>query len=320
MHFTFTRYTEKARRAIFFARYEASQLPTGFIETEHLLLGLIREDVLLRIKLINQQGSEDGLRNELQRAIPAKDQKIATSADLPLSAEAQQVLVRAADAADELNHGSVDSGHLVLGVFAMKGKAAAALDHQGISYETYREALANSPEHSAPEPEAKPEALPEPAPKREIAAPSLRDTISKLKQLVDQTTAYLEQSHPDFADQRLKRKPWTRKEALGHLIDWATVHHVWFVRALTEPRLSVTGYPEDTWVSAQRYAEASWTHLGGLWTSLNGLLIHVLAGLPEEKLGMSCRIGIEPPIALKELIDRYIEHCEDIIGQILAHG
>jgi len=40
----FERYTEKARRVIFFARYEASQFGSPYIETEHLLLGLLRED------------------------------------------------------------------------------------------------------------------------------------------------------------------------------------------------------------------------------------------------------------------------------------
>src|SRR5438876_905028 len=35
----FERYTERARRVIFFARYEASQLGSNSIETEHLLLG-----------------------------------------------------------------------------------------------------------------------------------------------------------------------------------------------------------------------------------------------------------------------------------------
>jgi ATP-dependent Clp protease ATP-binding subunit ClpC len=39
----FERYTELARRVLFFARYEASQLGSLSIETEHLLLGLIRE-------------------------------------------------------------------------------------------------------------------------------------------------------------------------------------------------------------------------------------------------------------------------------------
>jgi ATP-dependent Clp protease ATP-binding subunit ClpC len=35
----FERYTEKARRVIFFARYEASHYGSPEIETEHLLLG-----------------------------------------------------------------------------------------------------------------------------------------------------------------------------------------------------------------------------------------------------------------------------------------
>ena len=145
---TFERYTEKARRAIFFARYEASQLPTGYIETEHLLLALMREDVLLRIKLINQRGSVEGLRKELEGGIQTTGQPIATSADLPLSREARRVLARADEEAEMLKHRSIDSTHLVLGVFAMNGKAAAALDHQGIGYEAYRQALAGLPECS----------------------------------------------------------------------------------------------------------------------------------------------------------------------------
>jgi ATP-dependent Clp protease ATP-binding subunit ClpC len=40
----FERYTEKARRVIFFSRYEASQYGAQAIDTEHLLLGLLREN------------------------------------------------------------------------------------------------------------------------------------------------------------------------------------------------------------------------------------------------------------------------------------
>ena len=40
----FERYTERARRTIFFARYEAAQIGSAYIETEHILLGLLRED------------------------------------------------------------------------------------------------------------------------------------------------------------------------------------------------------------------------------------------------------------------------------------
>jgi ATP-dependent Clp protease ATP-binding subunit ClpC len=40
----FERYTEQARRVIFFARFEASQFGSSTIESEHFLLGLIHED------------------------------------------------------------------------------------------------------------------------------------------------------------------------------------------------------------------------------------------------------------------------------------
>jgi ATP-dependent Clp protease ATP-binding subunit ClpC len=43
----FERYTEKARRVIFFGRYEACQYGSPEIDTEHLLLGLLREDQAL---------------------------------------------------------------------------------------------------------------------------------------------------------------------------------------------------------------------------------------------------------------------------------
>lgn len=43
----FERYTEKARRVVFFARYEAGQFGAPAIEAEHLLLGLMREDKAL---------------------------------------------------------------------------------------------------------------------------------------------------------------------------------------------------------------------------------------------------------------------------------
>ena len=52
----FERYTEKARRVIFFARYEASQFGSPYIETEHLLLGLIREDKNISYKILSTGG------------------------------------------------------------------------------------------------------------------------------------------------------------------------------------------------------------------------------------------------------------------------
>ncbi|MBP1611023.1 MAG: clpC, partial [Acidobacteria bacterium] len=63
----FEKYTEKARRVIFFARYEASQFGSPFIETEHLLLGLIREDKNLTTRFFPKSGASiDSIRKEIE--------------------------------------------------------------------------------------------------------------------------------------------------------------------------------------------------------------------------------------------------------------
>ena len=58
----FERYTEKARRVIFFARYEASQFGSPYIETEHLLLGLLREDKALTNRFLRSHASVESIR------------------------------------------------------------------------------------------------------------------------------------------------------------------------------------------------------------------------------------------------------------------
>jgi len=46
----------------------------------------------------------------------------------------------------------------------------------------------------------------------------------------------------------------------------------------------------------------------------------VLAHIPEEKLAVSCRVGIEDPTTLAKLIDRYVDHCEDLVAQVLVRS
>jgi ATP-dependent Clp protease ATP-binding subunit ClpC len=96
----FERYTEKARRVIFFARYEASNFGSPYIETEHLLLGILREakEVALRFHL-----SPESIRNQIDSATVVRE-KVSTSVDLPLSNESKRVLAYAAEEAEMLGH------------------------------------------------------------------------------------------------------------------------------------------------------------------------------------------------------------------------
>src|SRR5205807_2219881 len=64
----FERYTEKARRVIFFARYEASQYGSPYIGTEHLLLGILREEKCFGAEILMERGLRlSTLREELAR-------------------------------------------------------------------------------------------------------------------------------------------------------------------------------------------------------------------------------------------------------------
>lgn len=110
----FERFTEKARRAIFFARYEASQYGSPHIDIEHLLLGLVREDKKLYSWIPRAQPPEL-IRQRIEGWIK-KRPLIATSVDLPLSQACKNVLLRGQDEADRLNSKYIGTAHLFLGL------------------------------------------------------------------------------------------------------------------------------------------------------------------------------------------------------------
>src|SRR6516225_7477787 len=111
----FERYTERARRVIFFARFEASQFGSMTIESEHLLLGLLREDSNMSRHLLPQPVPTKEIK-KLAEARLARREKVSTSIDLPLSAECQHILQYAAKEAEGLDHRHIGTEHLLLGI------------------------------------------------------------------------------------------------------------------------------------------------------------------------------------------------------------
>lgn len=146
----FERYTEKARRVIFFARYEASQFGSPYIETEHLLLGILREDKALTSRFLRSHSSVASIRNQIEKATTVRE-KVSTSVDLPLSVECKHVLAYAAEEAEHLGHKHLGTEHLMLGLLREENSfAAAILKERGVQFESVREDLANAkPEASA---------------------------------------------------------------------------------------------------------------------------------------------------------------------------
>jgi len=138
----FERYTEQSRRAIFFARYEASQYGSPFIDTEHLLLGLLRE--------MGSHGKVavlDGAwyRAEIEKRIVVRE-RISTSVEVPLTDACKHALNFAQEEAGALKSRVIGPEHLLLGLLRVENSLPAQLlRHRGIDSEALRKDLASIP-------------------------------------------------------------------------------------------------------------------------------------------------------------------------------
>lgn len=294
----FERYTERARRSIFFARYEASTLGTQEITGEELLLGILREDKTVAIQL--NPGAAEAIRKELEQLAPPKEERLPTSVDMPIGEGVQRALACAAEEAEAMHHKHIDAPHLALGLLRVEeGLAAKLLRKHGMVYERYRKIVA--------EPQSE-----------ELLSPSPAVPLGALQRLVDDAERRLRAYAEAYGAQKFSSNGWTRKEALGHLIDRAIVHQQWITQALLESRVNAPGYPQDDAIAVLHYADFPWEETVDLWVLLNRLLIHMLPRIPEDKLGVPCRIGAAHPVPLAKLIEAYVAHCQDFVRRILA--
>jgi hypothetical protein len=148
----FQRYTERARRVVFFARYESSEYGSPYIESEHLLLRLVREDPALLKRLEGPSNIAEVLRTEIEKHITRRE-PIATSVEVPLSSECKKALIFAAEEADRLGQKHVETTHVLLGILRVEGSLASTLlTKRGVRPEAVREQLANTPRSASSTP------------------------------------------------------------------------------------------------------------------------------------------------------------------------
>jgi hypothetical protein len=142
----FERYTEKARRTIFFARYEASNTGSRGIETSHLLLGLLRENLNFLGDPLAAALFVERYRLEI---VPDQAEKVPTSADLPLSHQCKRVLAYGAEEAKLMEHQHIGTEHIFLGLLREDKNIAARLsrDH-GIDISAFRDQVAKTAKYS----------------------------------------------------------------------------------------------------------------------------------------------------------------------------
>jgi ATP-dependent Clp protease ATP-binding subunit ClpC len=120
------------------ARYEASQYGSPYIETEHLLLGLLREDQAL-VRMFLGLGN---IRADIEQQITQRE-RVSTSVEVPLTVECKKVLNLASEEVLRLSHRYVGTEHVLLGMLRVEGSLAARLlQARGLKAAAIRERVA----------------------------------------------------------------------------------------------------------------------------------------------------------------------------------
>jgi ATP-dependent Clp protease ATP-binding subunit ClpC len=132
----FERYREDARRAIFFARWEAQQSGSAYIEPKHILLALTHDADSKANQLFALAAHEETFRTQLSFSASAQPFK---AVDLPLSNPGKRILAYAAEEANRLGSTPIGTEHLLLGLLReIKSDAPKTLEKAGINLRSAR--------------------------------------------------------------------------------------------------------------------------------------------------------------------------------------
>ena len=135
----FERYTELARRVLFFSREEVTLRGDTVIAPEHLLLGLTREQGHLAAHVLSAARLSPGLlREEIERKSGSRS-SVSLATEIPFSASLKRVLQFAAQEADRLGHSDIGPEHLLLGLLReADSTVASVLTRHGLDLSTAR--------------------------------------------------------------------------------------------------------------------------------------------------------------------------------------
>ena len=131
------RFTQRARRVLSLAHQEAERLRHNYIGTEHLLLGLIREEGGVAGRVLRELGLENNRVQEIVERLTETGQFLGGKLDL--SPGTQQVLEYAVEEARRMGHHYIGTEHLLLGLVRHgEGIAMDVLRKLGITPEQIR--------------------------------------------------------------------------------------------------------------------------------------------------------------------------------------
>jgi ATP-dependent Clp protease ATP-binding subunit ClpC len=129
----FEKFSERARRALTHAQEEAQHFGHNYIDTEHILLGLISEDEGVACKVLNNLGvAASKIRAAIEFVVGRGEKQ--NVGEVGLTPRAKKVIELAVDEARRLNHSYIGTEHLLLGLLREhEGTAAGVLESFGIT-------------------------------------------------------------------------------------------------------------------------------------------------------------------------------------------
>jgi ATP-dependent Clp protease ATP-binding subunit ClpC len=123
----FERFTERARQVVVLAQDEARALKHNYIGTEHLLLGLLREEEGLAARVLESfDVTVEKVREQVKRLVGQGDEEIVTG-QIPFTPRAKKVLELALREALSLGHNYIGTEHVLLGIVRENQGVAARI-------------------------------------------------------------------------------------------------------------------------------------------------------------------------------------------------
>jgi ATP-dependent Clp protease ATP-binding subunit ClpC len=135
----FDRFTKRARRVLSLAQEEAQRLNHNYIGTEHLLLGLIREENGVAVKVLQELGVKPQRVKDMVERTVGQGQRTMFSSRLTLTPRTKHVIELAVDEARRMGHHYIGTEHLLLGLMREgEGVAVNVLRSMGVNLEKAR--------------------------------------------------------------------------------------------------------------------------------------------------------------------------------------
>ncbi len=131
----FEKFSERARRSLTRAQEEAQHFGHSYIDTEHILLGLVSEEDGVASKVLNNLGVPASKIRAAIEFVVGRGEKSAVN-EVGLTPRAKKVIELAVDEARRLNHSYIGTEHLLLGLLREhEGTASGVLESFGITLE-----------------------------------------------------------------------------------------------------------------------------------------------------------------------------------------